>query len=98
MNVNRKVRKGSISTEEMRHIRRMNEKFTRLSLSESQPLALNLEKLEFFPKLDELVYAQRESDKRWFVARVVATATDKGAVIVEFKKVSLFFFRSEVHI
>ena len=73
----------------------MNEKFMRLSLNESQPLALSLEKLEFFPKLDELVYAQRESDQRWFVARVVATATDKGAVIVEFKKVSLLFLEAK---
>ena len=85
--VGRKVRRGSISKEEMQHIRRTNEKFRRLSLNQS----LDKEDLEFFPKIDELVYSKRETDKRWFVAKVVATATDKDSVIVELRKASNFF-------
>ena len=88
--VGRKVKRGSISKEEMQHIRRTNEKFRRLSLTDKHQ-SLEKEDLEFFPKIDELVYSKRETDKRWFVAKVIATATDKGAVIVELRKASNLF-------
>ena len=54
--------------------------------------SLAKEDLEFPPKIHELVYSKRKTaDKRWFVARVVAIATYKGAVIVEFRNVSGLF-------